>query len=141
MSSTLELAAALRLTIARLARRFRQQSRGGLTPSQRSVVAVLARHGPMTMGSLADWEGISRPSATGIVSRLAEKGLVVRTEGPSDSRKSVVELTDLGHDRARIGREEGTSFLVPRLERLTDRELAILQDALPVLQSLLEDPE
>jgi len=76
------LADRLRLAIGRLARRLRQHSVGGLTPSQRSVLATLDRHGPMTMSRLAEIETISAPSVTGIISRLAEKELVERRPNP-----------------------------------------------------------
>src|SRR2546423_1826709 len=49
-----EIAARLRLSATRLARRLRQESGAGLSPSQQSALAVIANHGPLTLGSLAD---------------------------------------------------------------------------------------
>ena len=45
----------LRLILLRLARRIRSQYRGESTPSQMAVLTTLARHGPSTVGQIAEW--------------------------------------------------------------------------------------
>jgi DNA-binding MarR family transcriptional regulator len=135
-----ELADSLRLAVGRLARQLRQQSQGGLTPSQRSVLATLFRHGPVTMGVLAEFEGISRPSTTGIVSRLQERGLVERRDDADDGRCAVVGLTPSGSAEVERRRSKRTAFLVQRLEGLDDDERAALAAAIPLLDRLLDDP-
>jgi len=70
------LAAHLRLVITRTARRLRQQAGTDLGPSQISALASIERHGPLTPSELAEIERIQRPSATRIVARLEEAGLM-----------------------------------------------------------------
>lgn len=60
------------------------------------VVALLEMHGPMPMTRLAEELGVALPNATGIVGRLAERGIVSRGTDPSDRRVVRIDLTDTG---------------------------------------------
>src|SRR5581483_3236215 len=73
-----EIAARLRLSATRLARRLRQVSGAGLSPSQQSALAVIANHGPLTLGALAEHERVAPPSITKVVSKLEADRLVTR---------------------------------------------------------------
>ncbi|HSJ34330.1 MAG TPA: MarR family transcriptional regulator [Acidimicrobiia bacterium] len=132
------LADRLRLSVGRLARRLRQHSLGGLTPSQRSVLSTLSRHGPVPMSRLADLELISRPAATRITDRLEEKGLVRRTPHPEDRRSAVAEITAAGSALLEEGRQERTAFLARRLARLSREDRRKLAGAIEVLDALVE---
>lgn len=138
-SDTLVLADRLRLAVGRLARRLRQQSLGGLTPSQRSVLVTLDRGAAVTMSRLAEIEGISRPAASGIASRLEERGLIERRANPGDRRSALVALTEEGRDLLEQGRRERTAILAVRLERLGEEDRGRLAEAIQVLDDLMED--
>src|SRR3954454_18995664 len=84
------LAAHLRLVITRTARRLRQQAGTDLGPSQTSALASIERHGPLTPSELARIERIQRPTATRIVARLEDAGLVERVADPTDGRSFTV---------------------------------------------------
>lgn len=131
------LADALRLVTGRLARRLRQQSLGHLTPSQRSVLASLDQRGPLRMGELARIENITPPSLTGIVARLADRGLVTRTDDPGDARSTVVAITDDGLADLGASRREKTAFLATRIARLDEEERRLLWRAVAVLDRLV----
>jgi DNA-binding MarR family transcriptional regulator len=60
------------------------------------VLALLEMHGAMPMGHLADELGVALPNATGLVNRMAERGLVGRHDDATDRRVVRVELTDAG---------------------------------------------
>jgi DNA-binding MarR family transcriptional regulator len=132
------LADRLRLSVGRLARRLRQQSLGGLTPSQRSVLSTLSRHGPVPMSRLAELESISRPAATRITDRLEEKGLVERRPHPDDRRSAMAEMTPQGVALLEDGRRERTAFLARRLAELSVEERRKLAEAIEVLDALVE---
>lgn len=132
------LADRLRLSVGRLARRLRQQSLGGLTPSQRSVLSTLSRNGPVPMSRLAELESISRPAATRITDRLEEKGLVVRRPHPEDRRSAVAGITPQGVALLEEGRRERTAFLARRLARMSVEDRRRLAEAIEVLDSLVE---
>ena len=131
-SRTLELASDLRLAVGRMARRLRQHSHDGLTPSQRSALATLERQGPLRVGELAVIENVTAPSISGIVSRLEEKGMVTRSPNPRDARSTVVMPTRRALTVLDNTRSERTAFLAARLDALdsSDRELLAAAAAL-----------
>src|ERR1700694_4210130 len=83
----------LRLVIARLHRRMRQQANAGITPSQLAVLGTLNRIGPLTLGELAAAEGVQPPSITRIANALEERRLVERTVVNDDRRSVQLRLT------------------------------------------------
>lgn len=136
--SVVDVADGLRLTVGRLARHLRQQSLGGLTPSQRSVLNTLHRHGEMTMSELADHERISRPSATGIVGRLEERGMLKRSRTASDRRSLVVDLTSQGSLLVLQTSRERTAFLAEELAKLDTSDLTTLERAIEIFNQMLD---
>lgn len=140
MLTTASLADRLRVSVGRLARRLRQQSLGGLTPSQTSVISTLGRHGPLTMSEIATHESISKPSATGIVGRLVEQGLVDRTPDPSDGRSSIVAISQAGVRVLEERRQERTAYLTRWIDGLDEADRAVLDRAVELLEGMVEEP-
>src|SRR5436305_7068201 len=94
--SHLELAARLRLAVTRLARRLRQQSAEGLSPSQTSALASIDRHGALTPSELANMERVQRPTATRVLNALFDAGLIRREQDARDGRVTRLKLTPAG---------------------------------------------
>ncbi len=94
--NTLETASRLRLAIARTARRLRQNSGTELTAALTAALATVEARGPLTPSELAQIENVKRPTATRIVARLEEQGLVQRAADPSDRRSFLVGITGEG---------------------------------------------
>jgi len=138
-ASSVDLAHSLRLAVGRLARRLRQRTLDGLTPSQLSVLASLDRQGPMTLSALAENEGVAGSSISGIVARLADKGLVERIPNPEDRRSTLVESTENGRTVLEKGRGERTAYLAKRLERLSAEEREVLAEAVAILARMGEE--
>src|SRR5919199_706222 len=95
-TSTPDLAPRLRLGIARMARRLRQEAGAELSPSQSAALATIERHGPLTPSELAAREQVQRPTVTRVLARLEEAGLVARAGAPADRRSSLVSITAEG---------------------------------------------
>ncbi|HVN51346.1 MAG TPA: MarR family transcriptional regulator [Acidimicrobiales bacterium] len=137
-----ELASRLRLTIARLGRRVRQEGAArdeDLTPSRLAALTTLDETGPLTLGQLAALEQVSSPSMTRIVARLEELGLAEREMSSTDRRVVRVRITDRGSALLAATRSRRDLFLARRVQRLTSDERATLARALPVMDKLLED--
>ena len=75
---------------------FRQWVRGSLSLVHLHVLTVLESDGPLSMTHLADALDVSVASATGIVDRLEDRGLVERRRGPGDRRVVLVHPTEAG---------------------------------------------
>ena len=71
------------------------------------VLTVVQMDGPLPVSELARVLGVSVASATGIISRMEERGLVRRTRGAADRRVVTVELTPAG--TAALDQIEGQS--------------------------------
>lgn len=80
-------------------------------PSQMPVLTALHRHGPQTVGDLAERIGISQPAVTRILSRLVELDLVEVGRDARDQRTRTIALTARGHDSMDLAR----TTLWPRL--------------------------
>jgi DNA-binding MarR family transcriptional regulator len=132
------LAAHLRLVITRTARRLRQQAGTDLGPSQLSALASIERHGPLTPSELARIERVQRPSATRIVARLEEAGLVERVADPTDGRSFTVAINADGSALMNKLRTRKNAYLARRLRDLDEADLATLDRAAEILEDLLE---
>lgn len=132
-------AARLRVAVARLSRRLRQEVSPAVTPSQLSALTRLDRGGPMSVGDLAAAERVSASTLTRIVAALEGDGLISREPDPGDRRVARVAVTPAGHDLLEAARARGTGYLVERIAELEDEEAAVLAAAVPVLERLLED--
>ncbi len=134
-----ERAARLRLAITRTARRLRQEAGTELGPSSAAALATIERAGPLTPSELAKQEGIQRPTATRILSRLSELGLVERTPDPEDGRCSIVTVTAEGRAHLKRLRRRKNAYLARRMRELPDDDVAALERAAEILERLLEE--
>ena len=134
-----ELAARLRLVLNRLARRLRNQTPGDLSPSLTSALVTIELRGPIALGQLAASERVTPPSITRMVATLERLGLVRRESDPGDRRIARVSLTPDGQRTVLRTRTRKTAYLAKRLRKLDESERAIVREALPVLERLLDD--
>lgn len=137
----LGLAPRLRLSITRLARRLRQQTAEGLTPSQTSALASIERHGPLTPSELAEIERVQRPTATRVMSALFDAGLIAREHDDSDRRVTKVTVTRAGANVLARERSRKNAYLARRLQRLSAEDLELLERAAAIIENLLEDDQ
>jgi DNA-binding MarR family transcriptional regulator len=134
-----DLASHLRLTIARTARRLRQEGGTELSPSMTAALATIECHGPMTPSELAARERIQRPTATRVIARLEEMGLIARTTDPQDRRSSLVSVTPDAKALLAEQRTRKTAFLAERLDGLEAEDRAALERAADLLERMLAE--
>ena len=139
ITTTPDLAVRLRLAITRTSRRLRQEAGTGLSPTLTSALATFDTHGPLTPSELAKRERVQRPTATRLVARLEELGVLQRAADPSDRRSSLLSVTPAGHALIEAMRGRKTAYLAHRLARLDPEERAALDRAAGILERLLED--
>ena len=134
-----DLAGQLRLTIVRTARRLRQEAGTDLSPSLTAALSTVERHGPLIPSELAARERIQRPTATRVLARLEEQGLIERTPDPRDGRSSLVTATTAGRELLAALRTRKTAFLASRIETLSADERATLERAADILERMLAE--
>src|SRR5690349_7689705 len=90
-------ASELRLVVGRLIRRLRVEHQFPLTQIQ--VLSRLERIGPATASTLAT-EAHVRPQSMGeTIAELVKAGLVDRSPDPTDGRRILVAIAELGRER------------------------------------------
>jgi DNA-binding MarR family transcriptional regulator len=137
---TAAVAARLRLSATRLARRLRQEADAALTPSQLSALASIERHGPITLGALAERERVAPPSVTKVVTKLEAAGFVARRLDAADRRVAWVSITSSGIALLSKIRQRKTAWLASRLARLDAQQVQAVAAALDALELLMDDP-
>ncbi|WP_246003965.1 MarR family winged helix-turn-helix transcriptional regulator [Nocardioides marmoriginsengisoli] len=132
------LASELRLSVARLARRLRNERdpQNPLSVGAMSVLGVLIRCGESTIGQLAAHERVQPPSMTRTVTWLADEGYVVRRASDSDGRVVLIDLTEKGRQTLYADRRQRDAFLVRQLAHLTPEERALVRQAAPLIERL-----
>jgi DNA-binding MarR family transcriptional regulator len=105
---------------------FRKWLEGSLSIVQLHVLTVLETAGPLPMGKLADALDVSVASATGIVDRMEQRGLVERRHDETDRRIVLVHPTDAGRAVFNDLAEMRRAGLINILDRLTNDELKAL---------------
>jgi DNA-binding MarR family transcriptional regulator len=138
-NSVPDLAGRLRLTIARTARRLRQETGTELSPSLTAALSTIERHGPLTPGEVATRERIQRPTATRVLARLEEQGLIDRMPDVRDGRSSLLTASEAGRDLLAELRTRKTAFLAARIEGLDEEDRATLERAADILERMLAE--
>jgi DNA-binding MarR family transcriptional regulator len=134
------LAADLRVVIARLRRRLREEAGpGDYPPSQVAVLLRLEREGPATVTELARAEGVRPQSLGATVAVLEAAGMVGGAPDPADGRRTILSLTDSARHELVTIRAAKRNWLVRGVRStLTEAEQEQLAAAVALLQRLAD---
>jgi DNA-binding MarR family transcriptional regulator len=116
----------------------RQDSASGEGPARLSALSVLVFGGPMTLGQLAAAEQVRPPTMTRIVAGLERSGLVRRVADPVDARRIRIYATAKGTRLLQQARKRRIEYLAHGLEMLARKDLALVQDAVGILENVLK---
>jgi DNA-binding MarR family transcriptional regulator len=105
-------------------RNMRHWPGGRLSLVHLNVLFILEADGPLPMRGLAEAMDVSQASATGIVDRMEQRGLVERQRDDEDRRVVRVAITDEGLRLVAGMANERREHLVQMLGEFTDDELA-----------------
>jgi DNA-binding MarR family transcriptional regulator len=97
-----------------------------LTPSKVRALALIGESGGLRIGELADRVGVDDTTATRMVDRLEELGLVERRHAAEDRRATVVTLTPDGAEITTGVARQRLLFFCDVLEALEPEERAQL---------------
>ena len=139
MSEELDLDAQLRIAVGRLNRRIRsEKASDDLSDGQFSVLALLFRGGPHTVGQLAEAERVTPPSMNRRVNSLEAGGYVTREGSPDDGRKVIVRVTAEGEAFVTETRRRRERWLGKRTSELTDAQRETLLQASAIMRQLAD---
>jgi DNA-binding MarR family transcriptional regulator len=110
----------------------------GISMTHFNVLTLRRHHDSMPMSRLAEVIGASMPSATGIVDRMEERGLVERVRVPDDRRIVLVQPTQAGLDLVDEAELIGSDVFRRALARLGDRDLDDLARIMNNLRDAME---
>lgn len=132
-----ELASEVRVATFRFTRRLRAESHiDEVTDTQMTVLMHLSRVGPSTPGHLAEFERVSAPSMNRTLNVLADAGFVRRVDDPSDGRRVIVELTDLGAELGSTATARRSEWLKAQIMPLAPADRAALARAAEILAGM-----
>jgi len=109
----------------------------GLTPTQRAVLATVARQGPVTASRIAELEHVSPQSIAQSLAGLKTSGLVRSEPDPQDGRKKLISAETSASeliDSLMAGR---SSFLARAIDQvIAPEERLDLEKAIDLLERL-----
>jgi DNA-binding MarR family transcriptional regulator len=110
-------------------------STAGLSPARLSALSVVVFRGPLTLGALAEAEGVRSATMSGIVKGLEEGGLIRRKPHGSDRRAILLDATPVGRRTLQRARQARIDAIASALRSVASRDLDLLWRA----GQLLED--
>lgn len=109
-----------------------------LSIGQLKSLMVLTSHPRISIGTMAEMLEVSKPTASILIDRLVQLGLVQRTEDADDRRRTVVEVTEPGGALVARLRQGGGERLAHWIEQMQREDLEALQRGLEALAGIAE---
>ncbi len=109
-----------------------------LTMQQVRVLGHIAKDPGISGHEIGDRLGVSAPTASGLIDRLVEKGLITRTDDPDDRRVRRLHPTEVGLDVIRQMQSMFGRALGVAIQLLSVEELDLLRRGSLAMLSALE---
>lgn len=113
-----ELISSIVVSAHALARIAAQDAANDAPAAQWRVLTLLERSPGQRVGALARAARTTQPGMTRLIGELERAGLLIRSPDPSDSRATVVDITDAGRAAVEDWRESFRITLAPRFADL-----------------------
>lgn len=104
-----------------------------VTLPQLRCLFVVTFRGPISIGGIAQQLHIGLPTASSLIDRLVERGLVQRREDPQDRRRTLASATEAGATLAEDLRQGSTQALREWLQALRPEDLSALIQGLQAI--------
>jgi len=104
-----------------------------ITTSQLKVVLLTFVSGPLRMSDIASELGVSLATATGVVDRLVERGMLIREGDAEDRRVVLCRLSDEGEKLISGVWQLSRDQLGEMMRTMTPPQLRLITEALQVL--------
>lgn len=111
---------------------------GKLTPSEIHTIDAIGCDEAILMSELAARLAVTKGAITQLVDRLEAKSLVLRSPHPTDSRSSLLCLTDLGKEAYLAHEAVHLSFYEQLRSQLTEQEIEVFEKSITILNRILD---
>lgn len=122
-----------------LRRLRREDSAAALSGPELSALSVVVFGGAQRLGELAQAEQVSAPTMSRLVRQLEARGLVERATDAGDRRVVWIGATERGERLLNEGRARRVESLAEQLRALPAGELEALEEAVGVLERVLQE--
>lgn len=94
-----------------------------------AVMRFLAEQdGPVSAGRISEAAHVSTARTAVVLKKLEDKGVILRSEDPSDARKSLISLTDKGRDIVDRQKEHALDFIAKVIDDMGEQDFRRLID-------------
>jgi DNA-binding MarR family transcriptional regulator len=112
----------------------------GVTGPQRLVLRIVGLSPGLSAGDLAATLHVHPSTLTGVLQRLVDQRLLVRSDDPDDRRRAVLRLTPRGRRVSALHTGTVEAAVADTLKRVTPRDRAATQRVLQHLAASLHAP-
>jgi Transcriptional regulators len=134
-----QLTSSLRMAVAALHKALRRKTShiSSYSMTELETISLINRNKSILASELAVRTRITTQSMSQILKKLETQGLIERKESANDKRKMHISITPAGEKLVKQNRYERDLHLQKRIEKLlTDKEVALLEKVVPVLNKL-----
>ncbi|WP_105614245.1 MarR family winged helix-turn-helix transcriptional regulator [Vallitalea okinawensis] len=114
-----------------------------LNKTHTRTLMILKFEGPSTMSVISHKVELEKGSFTPVANKLIQLGYIEKLQSSGDKRKSMLQLTEVGHTVAEKFHEEHTAYMHKQLNKLTEAErdvyLAAINLVLCTSRKMLEE--
>jgi DNA-binding MarR family transcriptional regulator len=110
----------------------------GLTGPQLIILQEISKHAEISPGQLAKEVSLSQATVTGIIERLAKRGLIVRQRSENDRRRVLLSITSEAERMLDTGPPIMQVSFVEGFNRLKDWEQSMILSSLQRLVGLMD---
>jgi DNA-binding MarR family transcriptional regulator len=130
----------VKVVFSRLRRRIHELAlTDDLSGSQAALLTRLHKEGPSSASVLAGAESVSHQAIGAILTVLQTRGFIQRSSDPTDGRRQLISLTDVGVAQAENATSTREEWLARALQdRLTEDERRAVRHAMALLDRLTE---
>ncbi|WP_293349686.1 MULTISPECIES: MarR family winged helix-turn-helix transcriptional regulator [unclassified Microcoleus] len=126
------------LIVGSLRAQMRNQGEPFLSISQFRSLMFLYRYPGSSLSKLADYLGVTRPTASAICERLVQEKFVDRKEHPQERRAVVLKLTETGRGRLEEIQALTCSNISPMFEDLSQEQMESVLAGLTLLREVFD---
>ena len=116
--------------------RTEMRSHSVLSVPQFRVLALLYRQPGISLSAVAEHLGVTKATASAMIERLVQRGLIDRATHPQERRQMMLKLTVEGSEHFHLSREQTHAEITKRLKNLSEEQLITISLGLNILKKV-----